>query len=148
MHTDVDEVVRALYERDRCAQAHGITIEEVRPGYARLRMEVRPDMVNGHDICHGGITFLLADTAFAYACNAGKPVTVASAASIAFPSPAREGDILTAACREVHQRGRAGTYDAHVTTADGETVALFRGSSLRTGAASGSSQAPPARGGS
>ncbi|MGI8876295.1 MAG: hydroxyphenylacetyl-CoA thioesterase PaaI [Egibacteraceae bacterium] len=143
----VDEVVRALYERDRCAQAHGITIEEARPGYARLRMEVRRDMLNGHDICHGGITFLLADTAFAYACNAGKPVTVASAASVTFPSPAREGDILTAACREVHQRGRTGTYDALVTTADGDTVALFRGSSVRTGASSGPSLPPPARGG-
>ena len=84
--TDAADLARraaaAMYERDVAAQNLGMTIDEVRPGYARLRMRVRPEMLNGHDMCHGGLIFALADTAFAYACNSYDRATVASGAAI------------------------------------------------------------------
>ncbi|AWB08578.1 hydroxyphenylacetyl-CoA thioesterase PaaI (plasmid) [Azospirillum humicireducens] len=126
-----EAVGRGMYERDHCAQAHGIELLEIAPGYARMSMTVRKDMVNGHDIGHGGMTFTLADTAFAYACNAANEVTVAAGCSITFPAPAKLGDLLTAECREVHKRGRSGVYDVTVTTQDGTVVGLFRGQSAR-----------------
>ena len=126
-----EAVGRAMYERDHCARAHGIELEAIGPGYARMGMTVRPDMVNGHDIGHGGMTFTLADTTFAYACNADNHATVAAACSIVFPAPARLGDRLTAECRVMHQRGRAGVYDTTVTNQEGAVVGLFRGQSMR-----------------
>ena len=126
-----EAVGRGMYERDRCAQSHGIELLEIAPGYARMTMIVRPDMVNGHDIGHGGMTFTLADTAFAYACNAANEATVAAGCSIVFPAPARLGDRLTAECREVHRRGRSGVYDVTVTNQDDVIVGLFRGQSAR-----------------
>lgn len=127
---DPGVVAAALYARDQAAQAHGITVEQVAVGFARLVMTVREDMVNGHDICHGGMTFFLADTALAYASNSEGQVAVATSASIVFTAPARPGDVLVAECRRVHQQGRAGTYDVTVTTRDGVTVGLFRGQTL------------------
>ncbi|WP_029009023.1 hydroxyphenylacetyl-CoA thioesterase PaaI [Azospirillum halopraeferens] len=124
-----EAVGRGMYARDRCAQAHGIALLEIAPGYARMAMTVREDMVNGHDTCHGGMTFTLADTAFAYACNAANETTVAAGCSIVFPNPGRLGDVLTAECREVHRQGRNGVYDCTVTTGDGVVVGLFRGQS-------------------
>lgn len=126
-----EAVGRGMYERDYCAQAHGIELLEIAPGYSRMTMTVRKDMVNGHDIGHGGMTFTLADTAFAYACNAANEVTVAAGCSIVFPAPTRLGDVLTAECREVHQRGRSGVYDVTVTNQDDAVVGLFRGQSAR-----------------
>ncbi|MCW2235706.1 hydroxyphenylacetyl-CoA thioesterase PaaI [Azospirillum canadense] len=126
-----EAVGRAMLERDHCAIAHGIALVEIAPGYARMTMTVRRDMVNGHDIGHGGMTFTLADTAFAYACNARNEVTVAAAGSIVFPAPARLGDVLTAECREVHRQGRSGVYDTIVTNQDGVVVGIFRGQSSR-----------------
>jgi acyl-CoA thioesterase len=101
------------------------------PGRARLRMEVRAPMLNGHQICHGGLIFALADSAFAYACNSRNRVTVAAGASIEFLKPARLGDVLT--CEGVEQvlQGRHGIYDMRVTNQRGETVALFRGKSAQ-----------------
>ena len=89
-------VAEAMWSRDQAAQALGMAIVEVRPGYAVLTMKVRPDMVNGHHICHGGLIFTLADTAFAYACNSYNHNTVASACHIDFLSPGKEGDLLEA----------------------------------------------------
>ncbi|MDQ2102821.1 hydroxyphenylacetyl-CoA thioesterase PaaI [Azospirillum isscasi] len=126
-----EAVGRGMYERDHCAIAHGIELVAIAPGYARMTMTVRKDMVNGHDICHGGMTFTLADTAFAYACNAGNEVTVAAACNIVFPAPAKLGDVLTAECREVHKRGRAGVYDTTVTNQEGAVIGVFRGQSMR-----------------
>jgi acyl-CoA thioesterase len=124
------EAVReGMYARDRAARALGITIEAIAPGFARCRMAVRDDMVNGHDLCHGGLTFTLADTAFAYACNACNRVTVALGAQISFVAPARLGDVLHATAREQNRAGRTGVYDVEVARADGATVALFRGQS-------------------
>lgn len=130
---ELAEAVRAgMYTRDRAARALGITVEAIGPGFARCRMAVREDMVNGHDICHGGLTFTLADTAFAYACNACNRATVALGAQISFIAPARLGDELVATASERSRTGRTGVYDVEVARADGTIVALFRGQSYET----------------
>jgi acyl-CoA thioesterase len=129
----IAEAVRhGMYERDRAAQALGITVEAIGPGFARCGMAVRDDMVQGHATCHGGLIFTLADTAFAYACNACNRVTVALGAEIAFLAPARAGDVLSASARERSRSGRTGVYDVEVTSGDGTLVALFRGTSYET----------------
>jgi acyl-CoA thioesterase len=127
-----DDVGTGMYERDRAAQALGITVEAIGPGLARCRMIVRDDMVQGHATCHGGLTFTLADTAFAYACNAYNRATVALGAEIAFLAPARAGDTLSATARERSRSGRTGIYDVVVTNGDGTLIALFRGTSYET----------------
>lgn len=121
----------AMWSRDRAAQALGIRIEAVGPGSARLSMKVRSDMVNGHHICHGGLIFSLADTAFAYACNSYNRNTVASACHIDFLAPGKEGDTLTAEAVEQSAAGRTGVYDVTVRDSAGKTIALFRGKSYR-----------------
>jgi acyl-CoA thioesterase len=127
-----DAVRTGMYARDRAAQALGITVEAIGPGFARCRMGVRDDMVQGHATCHGGLTFTLADTAFAYACNAYNRATVALGAEIAFLAPARAGDVLSATARERSRAGRTGIYDVEVTKDDGSLVALFRGTAYET----------------
>src|SRR5262245_35632451 len=97
---------RALYEKDQAAQALGIQILEVTPGGARLTMRVRSDMTNGHAVCHGGLIFALADTAFAYACNSYGDNTLAAAAAIDFLAPGYADDVLTATARETWRAGR------------------------------------------
>jgi acyl-CoA thioesterase len=124
-----EAVGRGMYARDDAARALGIALLEIRPGHARMSMPVRPDMVNGHDICHGGLIFTLADTAFAYSCNAYNRTTVAQHCTITFLAPARRGDLLTAEAEERARSGRNGVYDIRVTNQKGETVALFRGNS-------------------
>lgn len=126
-----EETARAMWPRDRAAQMLGLRILTIRPGYARLAMTVRPDMVNGHHICHGGLIFTLADTAFAYACNSYNKNTVASACHIDFLAPGKEGEILEAEAIEQSLSGRTGVYDVTVRTRTGRTVALFRGKSYR-----------------
>jgi acyl-CoA thioesterase len=121
----------AMWARDRAANALGMSILSTRPGYAKLAMPVRADMVNGHHICHGGMIFTLADTAFAYACNSYNKNTVASACHIDFLAPARENDTLEAEAIEQSQSGRTGVYDVTVRTPGGKTIALFRGKSYR-----------------
>jgi acyl-CoA thioesterase len=120
-----------MWARDRATNALGMKIEEVRPGYARISMAVRGDMVNGHHICHGGLIFTLADSAFAYACNSYNKNTVASACNIDFLAPGREGDTLDAEAIEQSQAGRTGVYDVTVRDSAGKTIALFRGKSYR-----------------
>ena len=127
------EAVREhMYARDHAAQAHGIAVEAIGFGVARCRMVVRQDMVNGHATCHGGVTFTLADTAFAYACNACNRATVAQGAEISFIAPARLGEVLIASARERSRSGRIGVYDVEVAKVDGTLVALFRGTSYET----------------
>ncbi len=123
----------ALWERDHAAHALGMQVAQVGPGRAVLQMMVRPDMANGHGICHGGMIFTLADTAFAYACNSGNQVTVASACQIDFIAPARAGERLQADAVERTAAGRTGVYDVAVTGDGGKTIALFRGKSHRIG---------------
>ncbi len=128
-----EAVGRELYARDPASQALGIVLEEIRPGYARMRMTVREDMVNGHALCHGGLIFTLADSTFAFACNSHNHVAVAQGATIEFLAPGRLGEVLTAEGHERHASGRSGVYDIAVTNQDGRTIALFRGKSFRLG---------------
>jgi len=126
-----EQAAAALYARDRASQALGMRIDAVRPGWARVVMRVRADMVNGHGVCHGGIVFSLGDSAFAFACNSHNDATVAAAASIDFLAAAREGDELTAEASEVWRTKRNGIYEIVVTNQRGERIALFRGRSYR-----------------
>jgi acyl-CoA thioesterase len=126
-----EKVAQVLYASDKASQSHGIRIAEVRPGYARLTMSVRSDMVNGHRICHGGMVFTLADSAFAFACNACNENTVAASASIDFLAAAYEGDELTAEGRELWRTRRNGIYEITVTNQKGARIAFFRGRSYR-----------------
>jgi acyl-CoA thioesterase len=126
-----EQVAAAMFARDGASQALGMRIVDVAPGAATLAMRVRADMVNGHAICHGGLIFTLADSAFAFACNSYKLTTVASGCSIEFLAPAREGDELTARARERSAAGRTGVYDIEVANQRGEAIALFRGKSYR-----------------
>ena len=127
---------QSMYAEDRASQALGIEITEVGPGRATATMRVRPDMVNGHAIAHGGYVFLLADTAFAFACNTYGEVTVARAADIAFLAPVHAGDELVATARERTRSGRNGIYDVTVCCSaepGAEVVAEFRGHSRAMG---------------
>ncbi len=121
----------AMYARDNASQALGMRIEAVRPGYARLSMTVREDMVNGHDICHGGLIFTLADSAFAFSCNSHNRATVALSAGIEFLAPARLGDELFAEAQEQALGGKTGVYDVAVWNQAEQRIALFRGKSYR-----------------
>jgi acyl-CoA thioesterase len=125
---DQTDPVTAMMAADRASAALGIEVVEHGPGWARARMTVRPDMVNGHDLAHGGLVFALADTAFACACNSWGPTTVAAGAEIAFLASAHAGDLLEAAAQVRAQRGRTGIYDVTVRRGD-EVIAEFRGRS-------------------
>ena len=124
-------VADSMYARDTASIALGIRIETVGPGRADMGMAVRPDMLNGHAICHGGFIFTLADSAFAYACNSYNLASVSSGCSIDFLAPARAGDVLTARAHERSASGRTGVYDIEVVNQRGEKIALFRGKSYR-----------------
>ena len=119
----------AMFERDQASQGLGMVVEEVRAGYARLRMVVRPDMLNGHASCHGGFIFALADSAFAFACNSRNRATVAASAAIEYLAAVGVGELLTAEGQEQALGGRLGVYDITVRRGDGTVVALFRGRS-------------------
>ncbi|MFC8827521.1 hydroxyphenylacetyl-CoA thioesterase PaaI [Streptomyces sp. NPDC057137] len=128
-----DGAGRVYFDADPTSRSLGIALVGTGPGWATLRMSVRGDMVNGHGTAHGGYLFLLADSAFACACNSHGPVTVAAGADIDFVRPAHEGDVLTATARERTRLGRGGIYDVTVTRGD-DVLAEFRGRSraLRT----------------
>lgn len=124
------DIAQAMYARDLTCQTLGIHLDEVGPGRARMRMRVADTMVNGHGIAHGGFLFLLADAAFAYACNSYGPAAVAQSAQIAFLRPARAGDELVAEATERSRQGRSGIYDVTVSRPDGTVIAEFRGQSV------------------
>ena len=131
--TDIARRCRELmYSTDHASQALGITVEVDGPGAAVAKLEVRQAMVNGHDICHGGYIFTLADTALAFACNTYNRITVAAVSSIELIRPGQFGDTLTAVASEVHRGGRTGTYDVEVKNQDDELIAVFRGRSYAT----------------
>jgi acyl-CoA thioesterase len=127
---DAQRAVDAMYAEDLASRSLGIVIENVAPGQATARMRVTAAMVNGHAIAHGGYIFLIADTAFAFACNTRGP-HVAGWADIVFVQPAREGDELEAQASERVLSGGSGVYDVTVRRRDGEVVAEFRGQSRR-----------------
>jgi len=128
-----EHVRDGMLANDRATKMLGMTIVEIAPGRATLTMPVRDDMLNGHDICHGGLIATLADSAFAFACNSYDELTVASGFAVDFVAPGRGGDVLTARCSEVTKAGRTGVYDIVVTNLAGARVALVRGRSARLG---------------
>jgi len=121
---------REMLARDRASQALGIAVSVPAPGGAIATMTVREDMLNGFDICHGGIVCALADTAFAFACNGYERVALAAAASIEFIRPGLCGDLLTAVAAEDYRGAKTGFYTVRVSNQHQETVAIFRGRSV------------------
>ena len=130
-----DELARAcvdaMYGKDVASQNIGITIDEVREGFARLKMPVKSEMLNGHGICHGGFIFTLADTAFACACNTRNDTNLAQKCSIEYKRPGKAGDRLAATAEHLSQDGRYGRYLVTVTDQDDNLIALFDGQSCR-----------------
>ena len=120
-------VVQALYLADRASQWLGLEFIEVAPGRVRIAMTVREEMVNGHGMCHGGIVFAFADSAFAFACNSHGDPMVAAGASIEFVAPTPLGERITATAAEVFRTTRHGIYDVAVSGASGAVLAHFRG---------------------
>ncbi len=119
----------AMWRNDRASKALGMQVLAISPGAAALSMTVRDDMLNGHDICHGGLITALADSAFAFACNSYNEMTVASGFDVNLVAAGRLGDVLTATAQEVSKAGRTGVYDVTVRNQRGEHVAAFRGRS-------------------
>jgi acyl-CoA thioesterase len=124
----------AMWKEDDASKGLGMEIVEVKQGQATLAMTVKPHMVNGHGIAHGGFIFLLADSAFAFACNSHNERTVAAHCDISFIKPGKLGDRLVAVAREISRSGRSGIYDVRVS-ADNVVVAEFRGHSRTIGGA-------------
>ncbi len=122
-------VAETMYRKDTASQHLGIVLKSIGPGTAVMTMRVGDFMLNGHNICHGGYVFTLADTAFAYACNAYNQNTVAQAAQISFLKAVKPDTLLTATAEEKSRTGRTGLYDITVQDEAGQIVALFRGSS-------------------
>jgi len=119
----------AMWAQDRASQALGMEIVRIAPGEAMLAMTVRPEMTNGHHICHGGYIFTLADSTFAFACNSHGPNTVAQHCAVTFLRPVREGERLVAHAVERSRQGRGGIYDVTVRDENDAPVAEFRGHS-------------------
>lgn len=128
----IPEPVRRMLDDDLASRTLGMTLVDAGTGYAVVRMSITDAMVNGHDIAHGGYVFLLADTAFACACNSHGPVTVAAGADITFVTTARLGDVLEARAEERVVYGRSGICDVTVRRGD-DVVAEFRGRSRTIG---------------
>lgn len=121
-----------MYAADVAVRALDIKVEVTGAGRAEAELEIRSEMLNGHDVCHGGYLFTLADTAFAYACNSYNLVTFAAGASIEFLRPVKLGDQIVAVATERHRGGRTGIYDVVLSNQDGAEVAVFRGRSHST----------------
>ena len=136
---DANELARRVASEMQAAEgtspAWGLEIEEIRAGYARVSMLVRPDMLNGHGLAHGGMIFALADSAFAYVCNGANHASVAAQASIVFLDKVAKGETLIAEAWEVAREGRAGVTRVAVRTAEGRTIAEFTGYSRTLGGA-------------
>ena len=128
-----DKVREVMFADDAASRMLGLQIAEMAPGRAVLTMAVRPDMLNGFAICHGGLIATLADSAFAFACNSRNALTVASGFGIDILKSAKLNDVLTATAEETSLAGRTGLYDITVKNQHGELIAMFRGRSYRLG---------------
>jgi acyl-CoA thioesterase len=126
------DVVNKMMQEDKFSQWLGIQVLEVSAGYSKIKMTVRPEMINGFGIVHGGIAFSLADSAFAFACNNRNNLSVALDTSINFTKPVHVGDELTAAAKEIHNGQSTGLYHITVTNQHQHTVAVFKGTCFRT----------------
>jgi acyl-CoA thioesterase len=128
-----EQVVAKMMQDDRFSQWLGIEVLEVREGYCKIQMRLRDEMLNGFGIIHGGVSFSLADSAFAFACNNRNNLSVALDTSITFTKATKPGDVLTAEARELHNGRSTGLYLITVTNQSGDQVALFKGTCFRTG---------------
>jgi len=124
--------VEAMLQRDAFSAWLGITASGIAPGRAITRMTVRAEMLNGFGVCHGGVTFSLADSALAFASNTSGVVSVSIDNSISYPTPVKLGDVLTAQAESEGGSERLGFFKVTVTRGDGAVVALFRGTTYRT----------------
>ena len=132
MSTREEQIVAGMMSRDAFSQWLAVEVLEVGPGRCRCRMTVRPDMVNGFGVAHGGIAFSFADSAFAFACNTQGRIAMSIENAISYPAPIRPGDVLVSDAFEETASGRLGFYSVRVTNQKEETVALFRGIAYRT----------------
>ena len=123
----------AMWRGDGASAWFGMELVDIDEGTATLSLTVAPHHTNGHGICHGGVVFALADSAFAFACNSRNVATVAFQNAITYLAPGRDGDRLTAIAREISLQGRNGIYDVTVTRGDGTVLAEFRGHSRALG---------------
>ncbi|MEJ6005394.1 hydroxyphenylacetyl-CoA thioesterase PaaI [Paucibacter sp. AS339] len=126
-----EAVLAGMLANDRASKALGMDVLSIGPGSATVAMTVREDMLNGFDICHGGLLTTLADSTFAFACNSYNELTVASGFSIDIVAPSRMGDRLKAVAKEISLAGRTGVYDITITNQADELIAVFRGRSYR-----------------
>ena len=126
------KVVHQLTENDLFSKWLGIEVLEVAPGYSKLKMTVRKEMINGFGIVHGGVAFSLADSTFAFACNNRNNLSVALDTSINFMKPAHVGDVLTAEAKEIHNGKSTGLYQIFVKNQYDHLIALFKGTCFRT----------------
>ncbi len=127
------QVVDHMMKNDLFSQWLGIELLEIREGYSKIKMTVRPEMINGFGIVHGGVAFSLADSAFAFACNNRNNLSVALDTSINFTKPVHVDDILTAEAREIHNGRSTGLYHINITNQREYVVAVFKGTCFRTG---------------
>lgn len=124
-----EKAAAIMWENDRASPWIGMRLDTIDEGRSKMSLVVQDHHVNGHDICHGGIIFTLADSAFAFACNSRNQNTVAQHNSITYISPSKLGDTLTADAKEVSLSGRSGIYDVTVTNQNNDVIAEFRGCS-------------------
>lgn len=127
------EVVNHMMENDFFSQWMGVEVLDVNEGYSKIKMTIRPEMVNGFGIVHGGIPFSLADSAFAFACNNRNNLSVALDVTITFTKPVNVNDVLIAEAKEVHNGRSTGVYLITISNQNNEQVALFKGTCFRTG---------------
>ncbi len=127
-----NEIVTHMLQHDLFSQWLGIEVLEIKEGYSKIKMTVRPEMINGLGIVHGGIAFSLADSAFAFACNNRNNLSVALDTSINFLKPVHVGDVLTAEAKELHNGKSTGLYHVTISNQQNHIVALFKGTCFRT----------------
>ena len=127
------KVVAHMMEHDLFSQWLGISVFEIKEGYSKIKMTVRPEMINGFGVVHGGIAFSLADSAFAFACNNRNNLSMALDTSINFIKPIHVGDVITAEAKELHNGRSTGLYHISVMNQQGALVALFKGTCFKTG---------------
>ena len=127
-----NNVVNDMLQKDLFSQWLGISVIEIKEGYSKIKMTVRPEMINGFSIVHGGIAFSLADSAFAFACNNRNILSVALDTSINFLKPVQVNDVLIAEAKELHNGRSTGLYHINITNQQNETVAVFKGTCFRT----------------
>jgi len=126
-------LLHAMLDHDKFSEWLGLEVLEVREGYAKLQAVIRPEMMNGVGSVHGGVTFSMADSAFAFSCNMYNNISVALDVHISFTKAGREGDVFTIESQEISSTKRTGIYDIKVTNQNNDLIALFKGTCYRTG---------------